>query len=50
MPFEAIEVSNSVRSFVDNLKTRREPILEDISNNRRVEGGFEEPHISTKPE
>jgi hypothetical protein len=30
--------------------TRREPVSEDRSNNRGAEGGYEEPHISTKPE
>jgi hypothetical protein len=50
IPFEAIEVSNSGRGSTGILTTRREPVSEDRSNNRRAKGGSEEPHISTKPE
>jgi hypothetical protein len=47
IPIKTTEVPNSGRGSAGSLTTGREPVSEDRSNNRGVEGGFEESNIST---
>jgi hypothetical protein len=50
IPFATTEVSNPGKRLYRNPTTGREPISEDRSNHRGVEGGSEELNIPAKLE